>query len=178
MASISEMMEMIRQYPLVDVVMKCGQVVCGQVADLEGEFMVVNEPDRGASSWIRQEEIAFVRLHPPLESVRYPEDERQRPSRSAYGSPYMPTVVDEPLPGYPTERRPGRVALAPDMRSRLEQVKERHRTAEFVTSRHEGLSGLAGRPQLVREEPQVPPEHSPGQVYRPRIEDPGEEEPF
>jgi hypothetical protein len=191
MASTSEMMDMLRQFPLVDVVMKCGQVICGQVADLEGEFMVVNEPDRRASCWVRQEEIAFIRLHPPLENVRYPEDEQQGlPPRQAYGSPYMPTVFDNPDPTMydhqqPMPRQSGRVVVAPDMRAKLEQVKQRHRTAEFVTRRHAADTGMPEGPRMERRSQQQQQEmpaqhlhsHSPGQVYRPRIDNSDTEEP-
>ena len=185
MASMDEMREMILQNPLVDVVMKCGQVVCGPVADIDGEFMVVNEPDRSASCWIRQEEVAFIRLHPPLEQVRYPDDpQRQYPQQQqprAYGSPYMPTVMDNPEPVYPQApmpRQPGRVVVAPDARARLEQVKQRHRTAEFVSRRHAQEPEFGGLPHPQMERPEPPPlGRSPGQVYKPRIENPEDEEP-
>lgn len=194
MASLDEMREMILQNPLVDVIMKCGQVVCGQVADLDGEFMVVNEPDRSASCWIRQEEVAFIRLHPPLEQVRYPDDPRQQQQQQqqpGYGAAYMPTVFDDPDPQMPQQpqppspyqqpmqRQPGRVVVAPDARARLEQVKQRHRTAEFVSRRSQQDAEFATGPQMERQHvPQPPPQkRSSDQVYRPAIDNREDEEP-
>jgi hypothetical protein len=187
MATKDQLIEELLQNPLVDVVMKCGQIVCGQVVDVEGDFVIVAEPDRSATCWVRQDEVAFIRLHPPLEPVRYPEDPEEQYHQQMYGSPYMPTVMDGPLPypqrqpqQRPSGRRRSKVALAPDMQARLEQVKQRHRRAEFVDRRAEA-------PQYAE------PEHAGGvpvgsrglplsqkngsrQVFRPRIEMPEDDE--
>lgn len=175
MATREQLIEELRQNPLVDVVMKCGQVVCGQIVEMEGEFMVVVEADRSASCWVRLEEVALVRLHPPLEPVRYPDDPEEERQQRMYGSPYMPTVVDSPMPyarQAQQQRRP-KVALAPDMRARLERVKERHRTAEFATRRAQTpeYEHAGGVPTGPRNMP-LSQQRGAQQVFRPRIEMP------
>lgn len=174
MASKEQLIEELRQNPLVDVVLKCGQVVCGQIVEMEGEFMVVVEADRSASCWVRLDEVALVRLHPPLETVRYPDDPEEEYHQRMYGSPYMPTVMDSPPPyaRRPQERRP-KVALAPDMKARLEEIKERHRTAEFSTRRTQApeYEHAGGVPAGARGMP-LSQKNGPRQVFRPRIEMP------
>lgn len=199
MATRDDMLHSIQQSALADVVMKCGQVVCGRVLDMTDDIVVVAE-NEGGFAWVMRAEIAFIRTHPPLEAVRYPEQQQQQPRPQVggppqhYASPYIPTIIDEMPDG---RRYPPGPPPPAGPRERLEGVKARHRRAEFA-GRQFNQSGQpqaawshgdrwnappeANDPMWTRRgdaapqhPPGWPPEQfqrrpGPGQVHRPHIE--------
>jgi hypothetical protein len=134
MSSYEAMEKNVKGSSLVDVVMKCGQIACGQVVDMSGDFIEIVNQDDGSTIWVRYNEVAFFKVYQPFEPVRYDDDVGYESpyEPSPYSSQHVPHVNRDPM--RPPMRRP-RVAVVPGARSRIDEVKDRHRSAEFGTRR-------------------------------------------